>query len=394
LGRYIQAAISVDQDALRAQTYARMQELVPGWEPSPANLDTLLLNLASLLAGDLRTIASDVPEAVFKYFGEEILLVAPKASTFSSFTGVITAIDDLGYTLPAGTVFGVRKPDGDYAAFETVDDYTIAPTDTTTPFTAVAVEDGSDSNALSTDVVIVQDAVPWIATIVGDAPTSGGVDGETTDEYMDRLVDVIRIMAPRPIVPDDFGTMVQQIDGIGRGYPLNLYKGDTNTPNTEKAMTVVVTDSDGEAVSAGLKAEALALLERNREVNFLLYVVDPQYQQIKVAYTLMAVEGFDTTILKAAVDAAISEYLSPLYWGEVRNGTERLNIFRVVNTVRYFEVAQVIGAVPGVDYIQTLQIAKEALSLGTVDVDITPSSGIPVCLPRIGTLTGTVNAPT
>jgi hypothetical protein len=394
LGRYIQAAISVDQDALRAQTYARMQELVPGWEPSPTNLDTLLLNLASMLAGDLRVIASDVPEAVFRYFGEEILLVAPKASTASSFTGTVTAVDDLGYVLPAATVFGVRKPDGDYAAFETTDDVTIAAGDTTGAFTAVAVEEGSESNALSTSDVIVQDAVPWIVSVVGDSPTSGGSDGETTDEYMDRLVDVIRIMAPRPIVPDDFGTLVQQIDGIGRGYPLNLYRADTNTTDVERAITVVVTDEDGEAVSSGLKAEALDLLERNREVNFLVYVADPQYQQIKVSYTVMAVEGFDTTILKTSIDEAINSYLSPKTWGAVLNGTEFLNIFRVVNIVRYFEVAQVIGSVPGVDYVETLQIAKESGTLGTADVDITPASGIPVVLPRLGTLTGTVDAPT
>lgn len=393
MGRYIKAPISVDQDVLLAQAYQRMRDTIPGWEPSAGNLDVLLINAGVQLAGDLREIATDVPEEIFRYFGEQILLIAPKLSTYSSFDATVTASDTNGYDVPIGTTLGVRKPDGDLAGFQVVDTYSIPPGSLSVVVTALAIEPGSSSNALSTSEVVLQDTLPWVDTVVGLAPSSGGIEGETVDEYMDRLVDEVRLMAPRPIVSDDFGILVQRVDGIGRGYPLNLYRADTNTPNVEKAITVVVTDEDGEAVSSGVKLDALDLLQRNREVNFLVYVSDPQYQLIKVSYTVTAIPGYDIALLEAVIDSTLDDYLSPKFWGEVRQGTERFNIFRVNNMVRYLEVAQVINGVDGVDYITTLQIAKEAGLLSTVDVDITPASGIPVCLPRLGTLTGTVNAP-
>lgn len=394
MGRYVSIPIEVDVDELTNEAFAYMQELIPGWEPNEGNLDTWIIQTTSRLAAELREFASDMPEEAFRYFGEEVLLIAPKLSTYASFEATVSATDTEGHAIAAGTVLGVRKPDGSYAGFQVAEDYMILPgSSSVSGVVAFAVEAGSESNALATTNIVPQDSLPWVDTIVGVAPTSGGADGETPDEYMDRLVDEIRLMAPRPITPDDFATLVQRVNGIGRAYPLNLYNADTDTPNQEKCMTVVVTDDDGELVSTGAKTEALDLLKREREVNFLVFVRDPQYQVMDVEYEITAYEGHDLGLLETAINEAISEYLSPLYWGELRSGTERLNLFRVENIVRYLELTTVVNNVPGVDFVNSLTFDKTGGTPGTIDVDISPASGVPVVLPRIGTITATLNPP-
>jgi hypothetical protein len=360
-------------------------------EPHDGNLDAWLIQTSARLAAELRAFAKDVPEEIFRYFGQEVLQVYPKLSTFASFVSTWTAIDTNGYLLPAGTLVGVKRPDGELAAFQVAMDYSITPgLSSVADVTLIAVDSGAESSGLSTDVdqIKVIDALPWVESVVGDAPTSGGTDGETTDEYMDRLVDEIRLMSPRPILPVDFSVLARRIEGVDRAYFLNLYDADTNTAGVEKAITIVVTDPDGEAVSSDTMNEVDALLQSMREVNMLIYVRAPQYQNVMIAYEVTALPEVDTVSLKIDIDVALEEYVSPKRWGEMQFGTEGGGYWRPVNVVRYLEVATVINNVVGVDYIDALTI-----DAGTVDVTLDPGAGVPVVLPRVVTpIVGVVNA--
>jgi hypothetical protein len=87
------------------------------------------------------------------------------------------------------------------------------------------------------------------------------------------------------------------------------------------------------------------------------------------------------------VNAALSSYLSRATWG----ATPTVNDWVNIPNVRYLEVAQVINAVVGVDYITTtggnydLQIAIQGNALARADLVLT---GI-APLPQANTLTGT-----
>lgn len=395
MGRYIKLPITSDPAELRDQAYAYLQSLVPGWQPAEGNLDTWILQIAAQQASDLREFATDIPEEIFRYFLEDILLVQRIPPTYASFLTTWTAIDTLGHVIPAGRTVGVRRPTGEMATFQTMEEYTIpVGLDVVADVPVIATEEGSASSGLATDDVILIDTLQWVQSIVGQSISTGGSDGETDDEFMDRGVDEIRLMAPRPITPDDFASFVQRIAGIDRGYALNLYDAVSGLDDQEKTITIVVTDVDGEPVSAGQKTDAVALLESYREVNFNVYVRDPQYQDIDVDYTVMGQSGVDPAALEDLINATLEEYISPIHWGEIIRGTERQNLFKVENMVRYLEVATVINNVTGVDYIESLGIALGGDVTGTADVDMTPVSGIPVVLPRIGAIDGTVNLPT
>ena len=389
MARYISLPIEVNPNDLLDEARARLQALVPGWEPSDGNLDDILLRVVTALAATQREMIRDVPEEIFRYFIQEVLLVQPKLATYASFSATWTAIDDSGWIIPAGALVGVRRPDGELEPFRAAQEYSIPPGDTSiADVFMTAVDAGSQASGLATtaDRIEVMDALAWVDTVVGDGITSGGEDGETTDEYMDRGVEEVRLMSPRPITDVDFAIVARRIGGVDRAYYLNLYKADTFEDDVDKAITIVVTDENGEALSAGVMNEVLALLQSLREINMLIYVRAPQYQDVAIAYEVTALPGVDVTELEATIDATIAEEISPKRWGELQFGTEEVGSWRPVNVVRYLEVATVINNVPGVDFIEVL-----TLDAGTTDVTLDPAGGIPVVLPRATPIVGIVN---
>lgn len=391
---YIQLPITQNPDDIAESMYTRMTEFVPGWEPADGNLDVWIMQTTARIVADLAEIATDVPDTIFRFFGERILQVPFKDPTNAYFTATVTAVDDQGYTLPGATNIGVRRSHGDLVAFQSVGDTVIPPGDTSvTDVLFVAIEGGAETSGLDTSIPNIRmiDPLPWVSSIEGDAITVGGEDGEDEDEYMDRLVDEARLMSPRPIVPVDFATMARRIDGVDRAYYINLYNAQTNTPNQEKCITLVVTDEDGEPVNSQTRADVDALLQSQREVNMLVFVVDAQYQSINVAWQVSCLPGYTPSDVQGRVTTALTTYLSPLEWGRVSEGTDpqAALLWRVQNRIRYLEVSQVINNVEGVDYITSLTING-----GSTDVIMDPGSGVPVVLPRPGSITGSALAST
>jgi uncharacterized phage protein gp47/JayE len=71
-------------------------------------------------------------------------------------------------------------------------------------------------------------------TVTLDAPTAGGVDAESDADYLDRLHELLTLLAPRPILPNDFAVLARTVAGVGRATAIDLYN-----PTTGKAMSRV-----------------------------------------------------------------------------------------------------------------------------------------------------------
>jgi hypothetical protein len=389
---YVPVPVETDPSDLAEDAFAYLEEQVPGWLPSPGNLEAWLIEALAQTAGELRTLAALVPDAIFAYYGESILGLPPYEAVAATASTTWTAVDASGYTVDAGTLVGVVPPAStDTYAFQVVEAFTIPPGQTVkAAVTVEAVEVGSGSSGLTGDVEQL-DALDFIETVTLDGPTSGGVDAESTDAYLDRLSDLLTLLSPRPILPQDFAVLAQRgVAGVARATAIDLYKLDTNTPNTPRCVTVVVVDENGAACSPTVKAEVDALLQSEREVNFLAYVGDPSYTQIDVTYAVTSYPGFDTADVKARVDAALAAYLSPASWGVPPYGDTSGRSWINAPKVRYLELAEVVNAVEGVHYINTLTFGVHGGALGTADVTM---PGI-APLPTTGTLSGTVTAET
>jgi hypothetical protein len=386
---YISFPIEATPDEILDAAYDYIKTRAPEWRENDGNLDTWILQSMSLEAADLRELALDVPDTIFRYYGE-LVGIPPIDSTAATVNSTWTMIDNLGYTVPAGTQVGVRNAAGDLVPFVTTIDTTIPPGSTTTAAGAVVLQaatPGIDSSGLGGNGVAATllDTLAYVASVVLTAVTSGGVDAETASEYNDRLSTQLQLLTNRPILANDFAILAQQVPGVFRALALDGYNPADQTSNNQRMIAVAAVDEQGNAVSSTVKGQVDALLQANREVNFIVNLIDPTYTTIQVAVTVKSLSNIDPTLLSQNVTAVIQNYLSPATWGRDA-GSQDPQTWIQTGVLRYNELITAISNIGGVDYVVDLQIGPQGGALVRTDVNL----GVPASLTRAGTISPTL----
>jgi hypothetical protein len=375
---YISPPLVTEPSDLAEESFAYLEDQVDGWLPAPGNLETWLIEAISQLAGELMDVASAVPTSIFRYLGESILGLPAHASTPATTETTWTVKDALGYTIQAGTLVGIPASGDVLLAFEVAADTVIPAGNTSVAgVTIVAQDDGTDGNGLAGQPQLI-DALDWVTAVTLDAPTSGGTDAESDDAYLDRLRELLQLLAPRPILPNDFAVMAKQVPGVYRATAIDLFDASTGQTNVPRCVTVVVVGADGLPVSPIVKGDVDTLLQSQREVNFLVFVIDPTYLDIDVTFNVKPYPDYDGQEVADRAELAVADYLNPANFGAVPYGDtpQWLNDTKV----RYLEVAEQINRVDGVWYVEALVVNG-----GTVDIVLPTPGG----LPRPRTIVGT-----
>jgi hypothetical protein len=307
-------------------------------------------------------------------------------------------------------------------------------------------------------VCTLEDQYPWVQTggILLFATTSGGVDEESDEAYLNRLVSDIRLMAIAPIVAENYAAIAKNINGVFRSVAINLYNPEVQTHNgdvangsaqiknlteafvkkltvgteisgagvpigakiislqptenggqitisanaeatnagtlitatglfgQEKCVTVSVADESGNALSAPLKAEVKKYLEERREVNYLIFVIDPTYTTLDVEFEVVKWPGWESSDVQARCIKAIEEFLNPGSWGMPPFGDKTIWYSRPL--VKINDIVTVLGQVQGVKDVNSVKMRRHAVgAYGTADITLT---GV-AALPKAGTLAGT-----
>lgn len=393
---YISYPIETSPQDLLDEMIAYVKSKAPSWVENDANLDTWIMQIVASQAADLRTLASDVPDTIFRYFGNSLIGLAPIDATQARVASTWTVQDNAGYTIPDGTFVTLRSDAGVDVPFQTVGDVIVPPGDTATAdggVQLVAVSAGLDGSGLGGvgATVTLLDTLDFVTDVVTTAVSTGGVDAETSSEYMDRLVRRLRRLSTRPILPDDFANMALDVVGIYRAVAIDGYQPSDDTYDHERTIAIAGIDELGNDLDGAHKTALSDLIAANREVNFVVNVMDANRTEIDVDFTALAISGYDTATVEAAAIAAIEDYLSPAKWGRDPRFTDSasLQTWVQIDKVYYFEIAQLISNVEGVDRVTALTINKHGDAPGTVDVDLTT----PATLTTVGDITGTVNAP-
>jgi uncharacterized phage protein gp47/JayE len=373
---YIDLNIETDPEALKDEAVAYIEDALSGWVAAAGNLETIILEVVAEMASEQATIAAEVPSAVFRKVGQELFGLAPIDGIEAVGSTTWNMTDTAGHTIPAGTAVEIEDQ-----VFETTVETTVAVGVSSATIPVEAVETGEAGNDLSGDVTPV-DTIAFVDSVTLVGTTSGGVDAETDEEYLDRLVDELQLLAPRPIVPTDFEVMSRRIAGVERSVAIDGYNPDDDTYDNERMIAIAAIDDDGEAVSSDIKTNIEEYLESRREVNFVVNAIDPTYTTIDVTTSVTLLPDFDAATVLASVEAAVTDFLQPYNFGRTFSGAD--NVSRPwVNTTRvgYLNVAEIIRSVPGVAFIDTLTVEG-----GTVDIDL---SGDPAPLTRPGTIAAT-----
>lgn len=384
---FIDMDIQTDPSLLREAAYEVIRTHVPGWDPQPGNLDTWMLEATAEMAAQVRDLAATVPATIFRTYGQVVLGIPTKDGSPAQLTTTWTMRDSAGYTIPAGTLLSVRRSGGEDLAFSVRDAVTVAAGSSSALITVYAVENGADGNGIAPGSGDVQlaDALDYVSAVSGSGTTAGGTDPETEQQYLDRVSNELRLMSPRPILPDDFAVLAQRTDGVARALAINGYiPGSPALTNQERAVAVAVHDAAGAACTSPVKAAVDAALQAQREVNFVVNVIDPTFTTVNVSVAAVALPGHTPSVVQTAAVDALTHYLSPVTWGLPGEGDYLSGSWRTVDKVRYLELAGVLDRVFGLDYVSSLSVNS-----GTSDVML---SGV-APLPAIGTISATVTAP-
>jgi uncharacterized phage protein gp47/JayE len=355
MANYVSVAIDQDPAQIEDAIYTYIQSWYPNWTPKEGHLAVVLSEAFAQEVADARFQMSDVPPAIFRYFGG-LVGILPSDSAPAVGASTWTMIDNAGHTIPAGSSVRMLIAGDDYMTFSTEVEVIVPPGSTTTAVGGVqlvADEEGALGNGLTGPVEllsVLDFVVPTGITLVGT--TTDGSDGEDDDTYLNRLSTRLQLLADRPILPRDFEIMAQTVTGVSRALCLNLYDPANGLYTNERTVTIVGLDANGVGISAPLKTQVAALLDAAREVNFVVKTMDPTTTAVTVSATVRAYVGWNVADVEAAVEEAITNYLSPARWGQPLFGEEDRWVKEGWDKVRYLELATVINNVEGVNYIE------------------------------------------
>src|SRR4051794_6645801 len=100
--QYIGVPIETDPSTPAVGGHDYLTARWPEYRPSPANFDSGTIDAHARMIAELRDLAANVPDDIFKRIawlaGLPLLTGTP-----ATLTATITAVDELGYTMEAGT---------------------------------------------------------------------------------------------------------------------------------------------------------------------------------------------------------------------------------------------------------------------------------------------------
>jgi hypothetical protein len=391
---YLDFEIEDDPDVLAQLGYDEMASRLPGWDPIPGEIDTVLIQAVARIASQVRASAGIVPVGIFRYLSSQIGLL-PISSQPAHATTTITATDTAGHLIPAGTQFAITNGAGELRTFETILDATIPPAASTVALvTMQSSEDGVYDNGIVSGTTLAPiDSLGFIASAVLTQTTFGGVDVEDDQAFLARMNRRFQLMSVAPVLAVDFAAMALDVLPVGcRAVAVDdtSYIAGSYSSPVAKSIVVFAVDATGAQISAPQKAAVLAYLNSLREANFSIYMGDTTYTQVSVKFVAHALPGYVAATVQAAALAAVTAYISPANWAtpafEALSG---MTMAEGWNLLRLGELYQVINDVEGIAYVDSVNLVAGASAPTTQTADVTIFTPL-FSLATPGSVTGTV----
>lgn len=370
--------IETDPDVLVDQILDSLMTRLEGWEPVEGSVDTALAEEFATEQAVVAQAALDAVTTAIAGIGETLHGLPVQTGTAATLAAdvVVSAPGDL---IPAGLIAIGINGNGDEVLFTLPADVVAAGTTQAVTFTAADV--GVVYNGVAPGLLVVATSTATVVSATTTTASSGGVDVEDLEAYTARLIDHLSRLRVGGVRGDDLAAVARTVPGVDRATGIDLYDPAQPGLQVERTATVVAVDVDNQPVSAPVKAAVLAAVQAVREVNFVVHVADPTYTDVAIAYTAVAETGADPAAVKAAIDGALTVFLSD--WGALP-GQPRTWVNQTV--VRYLDVVRVAGSAPGVAFLSSITVNG-----GTADVTLPGTGPLPSPVTAGGsTITGSV----
>lgn len=377
----------VDPDELLADALDRLETALPGYVPRKTQQVYVMLAEGARLAADVRALAADVPDAIFRTFGQKVAGVPALEGTPATGTAVLT-VEQAGQIVPAGTSVGWSADpfDPTVQALRFVTGTAVTGLAAaagggfdTAPVQIIADTVGEAGNDLPAGPLTLDDPLVYVVGVRATSGSAGGTDPEDDLVYLDRLSDAQTLSRRVPVLARDYPPFARQVPGVHRALAIDNYSPRTGLLNQERTVAVAAVDADGQPVSTTVKERLDALMQSEREANFIVEVFDPTYTSITVSFTGTAQAGADPARVQADAVQSAQDFLSPAFWA---GGRERPPVWRRETLVRYLDVAAVVGSTPGLLHLTDLLVNG-----GRANVTLDGQAPLP-----LATVTGAVTA--
>ena len=149
-------------------------------------------------------------------------------------------------------------------------------------------------------------------------PGVGGVDAQSTAEFLAEFVTHMRLLRVGGVTVADMAALALSVPGVQRALGIDLLDPSAPGVQTPRACTVIAVDAAGQAVTGAVADALLAALQAAREVNFLVFLAPPVYTPIDITMTVRAADGVDAATAHDAAAAAVAEVIDPATWGTTK----------------------------------------------------------------------------
>jgi hypothetical protein len=369
---FIEVPIETDADTLADNAIDVLQAQWDGWEPNEGDLEVVQIEALSQMAADVADVAAIMPAAAFEAILERLFNVVPQEGTPATGQVTFTLLDTAVNLIPSGTEIDI-----DGFAFSVDEDTPTTGTLTLANVPVTANDADSAANDLPGEIVNLVGVLTFVSDVTLVGTTSGAVDPEKEQEYLDRGSQALELQAITLVTAHDYEIMAMSDPRVGRAVATD--------DRTNRRITVTASQADGTVIDAATKSSLAALFDSYRQTTWQVVLGDATKTTINVTFQIHVYPSFDAPTVIASCVEAVTVFLDPTTWGS--NFSSPSPTPDVEPRVRKNKLIDVIGSVTGVDYVIDLTITGSAGSVQTNGDWLMP--GI-VPLPTPGTgITGT-----
>ena len=372
---YVTLDVVTDQSALADGAISNLQTTFGSdWIPNDGNLEVVLIETLAPFAAEAARNMASMSDAAFIALCSKLWGIPFQEGSPATTTVTLTFQDTASnYLVPAGSEFSLSG-----YAFSIVSDTYSANQATVTGVQIVSNDTGSAANGLDSTSWANTTLPVWVTQLATEASTTDGTDPQDSTDYLDYASRELQLRGRMVVTLPDYELVAIDTPGVGRAYAVT---------DSARNVTVYLTDPNGQPVPQAVKDTLNATYAAERLVNVTVTPADAQYSTIDIAYSVVALPGFDTTALVGSVNTNLNQALSPMGWGAVSYGQPGAGPSTWINdtVVRLNKMITVIGASPGVKYV-----VAGSVTINGSAADFTMPGAAP--LPNPGTMTGSATS--
>jgi hypothetical protein len=213
---------------------------------------------------------------------------------------------------------------------------------------------GDLGNVPSHSIVVLKQALSFVAEVSNPYPAAGGCDMETVEEAKLRAPHMIKARN-RAVTAGDFEWLaMESSNSVGRVkcLPSAAREGEVSVIVVPKAPRHADLD-DKPVPTTELLKKVRSYLHERKLVSTMVNVVRPSYVELSVQVEFVRTPAGSSDRIKRGIEQALRRFLHPLYGG--RNGKG----WGFGRDVLKIDIYQIVEDVEGVDYVDRVHLRDE-----------------------------------